>query len=118
MSRISFENYGRNTKEMGSKGSPTVIAGRYETQLEFERYIFFDVIGVDDPSLSNTREDSKYRIVTESHEQGTVQSYFDLDIVHNLLGKMFEVVEFYNIKKYCKLQKTLASRYYVIAKKI
>jgi SAM-dependent methyltransferase len=81
-------------------------------------YIFFDVIGVDDPSLSNTREDSKYRIVTESHEQGTVQSYFDLDIVHNLLGKMFEVVEFYNIKKYCKLQKTLASRYYVIAKKI
>jgi ubiquinone/menaquinone biosynthesis C-methylase UbiE len=44
MSRISFENYGRNTKEMGSKGSPTVIAGRYETQLEFERYIFFDVI--------------------------------------------------------------------------
>ena len=80
-------------------------------------YIFFDVIGIDDPSLSSA-EGEKYRIVTEDHEQGTIQSYFDLDLVSNLLGEMFEISEFYNIKKYCKNKKTLNSRYYVIAKKI
>ena len=41
----------------------------------------------------------KYRVVTEGHEQGTIQSYLDLDLVSNLLGKIFEISEFYNIKK-------------------
>jgi SAM-dependent methyltransferase len=85
--------------------------------LKKDGYIFFDVIGLDDPSFSLSKEGENYRIVKEIHEQDTIQSYFDLDVIQNLLGSMFNVVEFYNIKKYSEGSEVISSRYYIVAQK-
>ena len=44
MSRISFENYGKGAKISNSSTNTTVLAGRYATQEESERYILLDVV--------------------------------------------------------------------------
>lgn len=79
--------------------------------------IYFDLISTEDSSCNNSTNFE--RIVEESHEKGTIQTYFNIDKIKELIGNKYEIVELYNIKKEDELNpKFIISRFHVIARKL
>lgn len=79
--------------------------------------IYFDLIDKKDSSFKT--DVSLEKIVTNQHEKGTIQSYFDDEKIKELIKDKFEIIEQYKIiREDCFNKNYLISRYHIIAKKI
>lgn len=77
---------------------------------------YCDLISGDDSKHS--REYSGEEVVTTSHEQGTIQFYFNLSKIHAMVDGVFEIVECILIRREEVLRGGYASRYHVVLKKV
>lgn len=78
--------------------------------------IYLDLIGASDSSFENTSSFEK--VVDDNHENGTIQSYFNVDRIDQLLGKYYQIIELYQIERKDFLYKdSVVSRYHLIIKK-
>lgn len=57
-------------------------------------------------------------IVSEVHEYGTIQSYFDRDKIEHLFENKFQILEISLIKKVNLLTNKISGRYHVVAKNL
>lgn len=76
---------------------------------------YCDLISGDDSS--HAREYSGEEIVTDSHEKGTVQSYFNFTKIKNLFDKFFNIEEAMIIRKENIISGKYHSRYHLILSK-
>ena len=81
-----------------------------------EGIIFFDVISTLDSSFNNYS--SMDQIVSTIHEKGTVQSYYNLEKINELLNDKFEILELYENSRIDHLNDSLSNRINIIAQKI
>lgn len=77
---------------------------------------YCDLISGDDSKHS--REYCGEEVVTTSHEQGTIQLYFNLSKIHAMVDGVFEIVECILIRREEVLRGGYASRYHLILKKV
>lgn len=85
--------------------------------LKNDGLIYFDLIEVEDTSFDSSK--GLDQIVTGNHENGTIQSYYNLERINELIAGNFSLVELYKIKKIDAMgSNSIISRYHVIARKI
>lgn len=78
--------------------------------------VYIDLISTDDSSFEKT--DSFERVVEDEHEKGTMQTYFNIDKINELIEPEFEILEMYNIKKIDELKtQQIISRHHVVVRK-
>ncbi|PHR70028.1 MAG: methyltransferase type 11 [Arcobacter sp.] len=79
-----------------------------------EGLIYMDLISTEDSSYSNNFEEE----VTGRHETGTVQTYYDIKRINNLIDNKFTILELNLCKKNDILKKSTSARYHLVIKKI
>jgi len=84
--------------------------------LDSKGVIFFDLISTLDSSFKN--EDDMDQLVENDHERGTIQSYYDLNRINDLLRDKFNIIELYENSRIDLLKKSFSNRINVIAQKL
>ena len=77
---------------------------------------YCDLISGDDSE--HAREFSGEELVATAHEEGTIQSFFNMEKINNLLGVFFEVEECQLIKHQNVLSGRYHARYCLIARRV
>ena len=77
---------------------------------------YCDLISGDDSA--HAREFSGEEMVKTTHEQGTIQSYFNHEKIKSLFGQYFEIKECLLMKTTDVLRGSFRSRYHVVLRKI
>jgi len=78
--------------------------------------IFFDIISTLDSSFKN--KNNLDQIVENDHEKGTIQSYYDIDKINDLMREKFKIIELYENTRIDFATESKSSRINVIAQKI
>lgn len=78
--------------------------------------IFFDVISTLDKSFK--KGNSMDQLVENDHENGTIQSYYDINRINDLLKDKFNIIELSENSKIDHINKTISNRFNVVAQKI
>jgi SAM-dependent methyltransferase len=81
-----------------------------------EGLFYCDLISGDD--ASHAREYAGEEVVTANHENGTIQSYFNLAKIKKMIEGAFEIVECILIRREEVMRGGYASRYHLILKKV
>lgn len=82
--------------------------------LKKDGYMYFDLISSEDSSFNGNYN----RLVKDSHEQGTIQSYYDMNMITSLINDLFVIDEIIlNNKINVKTNHTI-SRYHIVVKKL
>jgi ubiquinone/menaquinone biosynthesis C-methylase UbiE len=76
--------------------------------------IYIDLVASTDSSFKGEHE----KIVNDTHENGTVQSYFNQERIDELIGKKFKILEQYIVNKEDCLKDSNIRRYHIIIEKI
>jgi ubiquinone/menaquinone biosynthesis C-methylase UbiE len=77
---------------------------------------YCDLISGDDSA--HPREYADEEVVVIKHEQGTIQSYFNLSKIRSMLDGLFEIVECFLIRKEEVVRGGHTSRYHLVLRKI
>lgn len=78
--------------------------------------VYCDLISGDDSR--HAREFRGEEVVTTAHEQGTIQLYFNLEMIRLMIDNSFEIVECNLIRRENVLRGGFASRYHLILRRI
>lgn len=77
---------------------------------------YCDLISGDDSR--HAREFSGEEVVTTTHEQGTIQLYFNLEMIRSMIAGVFEIDECNLIRRENVLRGGYASRYHLVLRRI
>jgi ubiquinone/menaquinone biosynthesis C-methylase UbiE len=78
--------------------------------------IYLDLISTDDSSFDNSKLFE--RTISQEHEKGTIQTYFNIERIKELIEPKYEIVEIYKITKEDQISLNLViSRFHIIIKK-
>jgi|TARA_B100001093_G_scaffold520294_1_gene614405 ubiquinone/menaquinone biosynthesis C-methylase UbiE len=78
--------------------------------------IFFDLISTLDTSFK--KGNNMDQLVENDHENGTIQSYYNLNKINNLLNDKFTIIELYENSRIDHINNSLLNRFNVVAQKI
>ena len=121
-SNLPFEKYGfdfvisHGTLDSMPYDVAKKIVQEISKYLDSGGYFYFDVISSE--SSANENKGAGEIIVKNDHEKGTVQSFFDMSKIIQLLGEEFELIEVQKKQTNNILKGGMNSRYYVVCKKI